>query len=288
MRNQNNDALQVLARHYQKLSPQLQIAAQYMIDHPDDVALLSMRALAKNADVQPVTISRLVRSIGYDSYEELRNAFQQRLRAHDGEYTSRLQEIHRRGMSDEAVLLQELLQQEQINVQQLMQKATLKQFSKVAATLEGARRIYVLGLRGAYSIAYFFHYCYQMFDENSVLLEGAGGVFADQLRHIGKDDCLLAISSAPYSKAVVQAAEMAQDAGASILTITDSQLSPLALMAKHSIVCETTSPSFYQSFGSAMAACQGLIALLVMRAGDEAIEALRGAETQLEKFGAYW
>ena len=44
------------------LSPQLQTAARYVLDCPDDVALLSMREQARRAGVPPATMTRLAES----------------------------------------------------------------------------------------------------------------------------------------------------------------------------------------------------------------------------------
>ena len=52
------DLREKLISDYATLSPQMQKAARYILDHPNDVDLRSMRALAREADVPPSTISR--------------------------------------------------------------------------------------------------------------------------------------------------------------------------------------------------------------------------------------
>ena len=51
------------------LPPQLQTAARYMLDRPDDVALLSMREQARRAGVPPATMTRLAKRLGLEGYE---------------------------------------------------------------------------------------------------------------------------------------------------------------------------------------------------------------------------
>ena len=62
------------------MSAQLQQAARYILEHPQDVALMSMRELARNAGVQPSTVTRLTKFLGLNSYDEIRTQHAQALR----------------------------------------------------------------------------------------------------------------------------------------------------------------------------------------------------------------
>ena len=57
------------------LPPQLQTAARYMLDRPDDVALLSMREQARRAGVPPATMTRLAKRLGLDGYDNVRELY---------------------------------------------------------------------------------------------------------------------------------------------------------------------------------------------------------------------
>src|SRR3546814_18585225 len=57
------------------LSAQLQAAARFVLDHPREVALLSMREQARRAGVQAATMTRLAKAIGLDGYEALRQSY---------------------------------------------------------------------------------------------------------------------------------------------------------------------------------------------------------------------
>ncbi len=151
-----------------------------------------------------------------------------------------------------------------------------------------SRRIYVLGLRGAHAPAFLFHYTCQLFRDNSQLLDTTAGMFADQLRGIASDDVLLVISFPPYAQLTIDAVDYAADAGAKIIAITDSVVSPAAGAALHTIVTENQSPSFYHSFTGALAIVQALIAMLVTKSGDDAVHIVEEAEKQLARISAYW
>ena len=63
------------------LPPQLQTAARYMLDRPDDVALLSMREQARRAGVPAATMTRLAKRLGLEGYDEVRELYAGAVRA---------------------------------------------------------------------------------------------------------------------------------------------------------------------------------------------------------------
>ena len=63
------------------LSTELRKAARFLLDHPDEVALVSMRVLASRSEVTPTTFVRLARRLGFGDWAQLREPFENRLRS---------------------------------------------------------------------------------------------------------------------------------------------------------------------------------------------------------------
>src|SRR6185312_10070965 len=74
---------EIVAR-FSKMSRQLQMAARYIIDNPQDVALLSMRDQARKAGVQPATMTRLAQYLGLTGYDEIRRQYHDAIRDRSG------------------------------------------------------------------------------------------------------------------------------------------------------------------------------------------------------------
>src|SRR3954467_5129052 len=66
---------------FEALPPQLQTAARYVLDRPDDVALLSMREQARRAGLPPATMTRLAKRLGLEGYDEVRALYAGAVRA---------------------------------------------------------------------------------------------------------------------------------------------------------------------------------------------------------------
>lgn len=281
------DTIRQLVDAYSRLTPELKKAARYMVEHPEEVGLNSMRRVARAADVKPATITRLTKTLGFETYADLREPFRQRLRRNAPDYAMRLQGVKQRAESG-AAIFDDLRAQEVANIEQSLSEENRAVIEAAAETLHNSRRLYVLGLRGAHAPAFLFHYSYRFFQDNSVLLNTSAGIFADPLRAITAADSLLAISFTPYTQSTIDAVEYAAKASAKIIAVTDSIVSPVASHAIHTIVTRTQSPSFYHSFTGALSITQALITLLATRSGGDALQIIKETERHLAKISAYW
>jgi DNA-binding MurR/RpiR family transcriptional regulator len=288
MDNRYPDTIRLLVDSYPKLTPQLQKAARFMVEYPEEVGLNSMRHVARDAGVKPATITRLTKTLGFTEYDALREPFRQRLRTRSPEFASKLQTVQKLGESGEESLFAEMRAQEISNIEHSLSDGQFAIMDAAAQTMNDSRRVYVLGLRGAHAPAFLFHYAYQLFQDNSLLLDTRAGIFADQLRGIGPEDSLLVVSFPPYTQLTIDAVDYAAEAGAKIVAVTDSMVSPAANAAVHTIVTKTQSPSFYHSLTGALAVVQALITMLVTKAGGDAVTIIEEAEKQLSRISAYW
>lgn len=274
---------------YESLSPQLKQAARHVLAHPEEVALTSMRRLAQHAGVKPSTMVRLARALGFDGFEVMREPYRRWLRGGEGAYVARARNLQARGEAGSSGLVREMLECDAAAI-----AGTAADDDRVAgllacrATLVNARRVYVMGLRSMFSLAYYFHYAYGMAHDNGRLVHGNAGTVFDSLRGIGPEDALICFSFRPYARETVLGAEVAADEGASIIAVSDSVVSPIALRAKHVLAVENSSPSFFNSIVPAMSVVQALVAAVIADGGEEALDAISAAEEQLARFNAYW
>ena len=87
------ETIRLLIESFSDLTPELQKAAKFMVEHPEEVGLNSMRKVAKEAGVKPATVSRLSKTLGFDEYDSLREPFRQRLRKIEPEFSTRVEDL---------------------------------------------------------------------------------------------------------------------------------------------------------------------------------------------------
>ena len=274
----------LILERFSSLSPKLQVAARFVVDHPNEVVTMSMRSLAERARAHPATLVRLAQQLGYAGWPELKEAFFVDLGLHPRSYGIRAKGLAGRGR--DAGLLGEMFaaQRGNLDATEARIAASLREAAKV---LNHARVVHVAGFRASYPAAYSFAYGYRLFRDSVALIDGHAGGVEMQTRNIGRQDAVVAISFAPYSREAMQVVDAGKAAGARIVAFSDSSASPLALAADVAVFFSVDSPSFFPSVTAAIAVTEALLEILVAGAGEGIARQIERAEQHLFESGAY-
>ncbi|MCE4061242.1 MurR/RpiR family transcriptional regulator [Pandoraea sputorum] len=282
---QTLDQLNALLRErYSQLSPQFQAGARFLLDHPQRVPISSMRAIAAEAGVQPATFVRLAQHLGFDGWHGLRELFLESIRLGPQPYASRARQVIREG--DAARMVPEMFRVQHNNLD-LTEAGANDSLSAAVDLLANAGTVHVAGFRACFPIAFTFQYVYRLFRPTVHLIRGEAGTLEMELRALSARDVVVVISFAPYSNEALIVTRAARAAGARVLALTDSTVSPLALDADVTVLFSHESPSFFPSITAGIAVVETLVEMLLARKGRGAVRALELAEDQLHGTGAY-
>jgi len=272
------------------LTPKMQGVLRYLVANSDDIALSSMRTLATTCNVTPPTMLRLARRLGYSDWNSLRDEVQGRVRERvDGPLTTRARTLAAYRHEDQTSrITQDLLEEDERNLRRSWDKITIDQLDAAVETMQTARKLFFLGRRSCYPVAFSMYYSYRMIRGNGVLMVDNGAGIVNNLAEIGPEDALVAIGFDPYSQETVALSGQAAKRGASIVAITDSPVSPLALCARHVFVARNESPALFQSTTAAHSIGTALIVLITAAEGDAAVATMQRREASLRQLGAYW
>ncbi|MDK4717285.1 MurR/RpiR family transcriptional regulator [Rhizobium sp. CNPSo 4039] len=279
---------EAIIKAFDSMSAQLQAAARYVLDHPSDVALLSMREQARQAGIQPATMTRFAKHLGLDGYDNVRELYAEAMRGGDSGFAGKAgaQALSQKLKGDHA-LAAEMLNSIGGQIARLAEPHSLDRIVNAASTLAKARRVYCLGLRASHSIAWHLYYILTLIGEKSTMLDGIAGTGADAIGTATAEDVLLVASVLPYTRATIEIAEYAQSRGIKVVAITDSEVAPLAQFAAAIILVSTDGPSFFHTMSPAFAVAEVLGALLAGHGGEEAVQALRRFDEQLAAFNIH-
>ena len=260
---------------FDSLPAQLQLCARYIIDHSHEVGIQSMRALASNADVSPNSFVRLARHLGFEGYDAMRERFRDFVRGGIGSSPDRvrwLQSMAKEGGSTAVFgsMASACLQ----NTEKMFEQQSIEDLEKAVDWMIGSKRVFVLGLGLAYPLAYNFWYVARMGFDHFVLTPRHGSLPSDDIIRMNEDDCLLAMTFQPYRRDTLQAVKLAKQKGAKVIGITDSNASTLCREADLGLVSPTHTPQFFHSNSAVTALLESLCALLVVRGGDDASDAV--------------
>jgi DNA-binding MurR/RpiR family transcriptional regulator len=274
----------LLLERFASLSPKLQVAARFVVDHPNEVVTMSMRAIAERARTQPATLVRLAQHLGFAGWPELKDGFVGDLGLHSTSYGARAKSLA--GRAHDAGLVGEMFTAQQENLR-TTEASNARSLRAAAKLLKKARVVHIAGFRASYPIAWSLTYGYRLFRDSVVSVDGHAGGLEMQLRAIERGDAVVAISFAPYSREARVVVETARAAGARVIAITDSGASPLALAADATVLFACESPSFFPSIAAAIAAAEALLEILVADAGAATARRIDAAEQVLFESGAY-
>ncbi|MDP1534423.1 MAG: MurR/RpiR family transcriptional regulator [Rubrivivax sp.] len=274
---------QLIDHTFDSLSPELQRAARWLQQHHTALALHSMRNSARQAGVSPATMTRLAQRLGFEGYEALRQPFMKQLGGHLPDAAP-----VQAGPAAELGAASQLNALQQANVASVLALNPPERLQAAADAMLKARNVYFLGMRVCHGVAFHMHYVYGLLGANGVLINDLGGTMADQITRLERDDVLVAISQAPYTRQTVEGVQLALDQFATVVAMTDSALSPIARRAAHVLMFETATSSFFQSTLGAEALAEALVATLAVRGGVNAQRRLRQMQEHLRRTRAYW
>lgn len=274
----------LILERFGSLSVKLQEAARFVVDHPNDVVISSMRTLAQRAGAQPATFVRLAQQLGFAGWPELKAAVAADLGLRGKRYGERAKALTSRGR--DADLAAELFAAQRHNLE-VTAKECGPNLRVAAKVLRKARTVHVAGFRASYPIAYSLYYGYRLFRSTVQLVHDQAGGLDMALRAIDKQDALVTISFAPYSREALRVATAGKAAGAAVVGLTDSAASPLALVADVSVLFSIESPSFFPSVAAGIAVTESLLEILVAEGRSDIPATIDRAEKELFESGAY-
>ncbi|MGN6570160.1 MAG: MurR/RpiR family transcriptional regulator [Pseudolabrys sp.] len=258
-----------LAATLPELPPHLRRAGRRILDHPHEVAMLSMRTLAAKAKVNPPTMLRLVRRIGFDNYETFRAVFQSAIAG--GRFQSKaatLQEMRER--TGKAGVVGGMLDAANENIARSLGGPDADALTSAAELMRKAPQIHVIGAGALHFMGVYLQYLSRAVLPKLRVPRANFNSLSEAMVGVGQGDVVLVTSVAPYALQTVKATELAEARGARVIALTDSRGSPLAARSEIVLIAGTDSPQFYPSMVGIVAMLETLIALVIAK-GDPAM-----------------
>ncbi|HEX4883746.1 MAG TPA: MurR/RpiR family transcriptional regulator [Casimicrobiaceae bacterium] len=274
-----------LVERFTALPPRLQAAARVVADHPEQVAVRSMREMARRAGVAPATMVRLAQALGFDDYASFRAVFIGSIAGAAGSYGRKAEALQAKAAAPRG--LRPALEEAQVAAVHSGAANPDAALHAFVDALIAAQNVRFVAMRASHAIAFHFAYVYGLLRDNGRLLEERGGVLRDDVERLSGDDALVAVSLAPYTRTTLDVAALAHERGIAVLAITDSVVAPIASLARHVLLCRAGGPSFFNTMVGPLALVETVLATLAVRGGAPVVARLRRTDAMLRDAGAY-
>jgi DNA-binding MurR/RpiR family transcriptional regulator len=260
-------------------------AAQYIMDHYEESIFLTASKLAKKAGVSEATIVRLAQVLGFDGYPKLQQMLRTKLQDRLTTVTRLEQTVKHTQANDH--ILSRIIQEDIRNLSETLRDIPIEAFHQAVTDMKNARRIFVVGLRGAHAPALVLALYLRFLGKQATpVIPGYGDVW-NTLHGMCADDLVIGISLPRYTKLTIEILEFAKETGARVGAITDSLISPLARNADWVLPVHSRLDSFIESFTAAMSLVNALLTELSVQNPEETMKALKEREILWQKKEIY-
>ena len=251
-----------IARAYPGMSNQLQRIARFALEKPHDLALGTVAVVADATQVQPSAMIRFANALGYRGFSDMQQVFRGHLVERSASYRERIDQLRRKQLNGQrapAGVLHQLVGDSVAELGHLEESIREADMSAAVKLIAAAQRIHVLAQRRAFPVASYLAYALGQLELKTHLLDGAGGMLAENMRAVDPQDVLLVASFRDYSPEVVAAAVGCSARGVPVIAITDSPLSPLVSPSRVSFQLADDSSKPFRSLVAPLCLAQALV-----------------------------
>lgn len=226
----NQGVFRLINKKIAYLNPALRRIAEYILGNPSQCKSITTKELAAASNVAESTITRFVKEIGLDSYQELKIGIAEALTMKVAPSSISVEEnyvyedISRKDTQE--MILDKVLYRNVQTMTETKQRLNTEELSKAVEAIDQANVILfssmgsssVAALSGVMRFTRAGKKCMMLNDQSSQLMTAAIA---------GPDDVMIGISNSGRSKDVIDSMRLAQSKGARTIGITSFEDSPL-------------------------------------------------------------
>lgn len=280
----NQDILTVIRENMSSFSKGQKRIAAFVLESYDKAAFMTASKLGQTVNVSESTVVRFAAELGYDGYPSMQRSLQKMIR-------SRLTSVQRMEMANDQMgsdVASSVLRSDITMIRSTLEELDPVRFHSAVDALLKAKKIYIMGVRSSSAISRFlaFHFNH-IFDNICEVSANTVSEVFEQILRVGEDDVLIAVCFPRYSSRTVKAMHYARSRGATVIAITDSEVSPVAAEASITLTAKSDMVSFVDSLVAPMSLANALIVAVSQKRSRDVSDAFKQLEQIWEEYDVY-
>jgi len=270
------DIISQIDQNYNQMSKSHRRLSDFVRENYGRAALMNVEQLSIATGVSEATVVRYSSELGYEKFSH----FQRALNDYAKSMLTSVQRMERaHSQYHDSDILTSVLESDIDKIKTTLSQIDRAAFNGAVDALIGAKKIYIVGLRGSSALARFLSYYLNFLFPYVKLVNGTsvGDIF-EQMFRIGEDDALIAFSLPRYSLRTIRAVRYAKKNNATIIGITDGANSPILDLCDFPLIAKTDMESFVDSLVAPMSLINALVVAISMKLPNEASESLKKLE----------
>jgi DNA-binding MurR/RpiR family transcriptional regulator len=259
--------------------------ADYILSNYEQAVFMTAVKLGKQVGVSESTTVRFAVELGYEGYPEFRQALEEMV-------LNRLNSVQRMEVAysniPEDQILDRVLLSDIEKIKHTLETCSKESFVESVKSILDARRVYIVGIRSCSPLASFLgYYLSQILEDVRVISTNNASEIFEQMIHLNEQDVVIGISFPRYSMRTLKAMEFANDRKAKIITITDSQHSPINLYSSCTLLAKSDMASIVDSLVAPLSVINALIVAICLERKDKVMDSLSEMEKLWEEYQVY-
>jgi len=281
----SQDFLTILQQKEPTFSKGQKRIARYITESYDKAAFMTANRLGKNVGVSESTVVRFAVDLGFDGYPSMQKAMREMV-------LNRLTSVQRIEVANDRYADQDLvstvLHSDMEKLRQTDETVDRKEFHAAVNAIIKAKRVYILGVRSAAPLANFLgYYLNYMFNNVHEITGFSAGEMFEKIVGVNSEDVVIAFSFPRYSASTTKGARYCRSAGATVIGITDSKLSPLGSNSDHVLIAKSDMVSLVDSLVAPLSLVNALIVAIAAQREKELSQTLANLERIWEEYEVY-
>ena len=279
------DILAILQEKEPTFSKGQKRIARYITEAYDKAAFMTANRLGKTAGVSESTVVRFAVDLGFDGYPSMQKAMQEMV-------LNRLTSVQRlevaSGRIGDQDVVSMVLHSDIEKLRQTSETVDRGEFQAAVNVILKAKRVYILGVRSVAPLANFLgYYLNYMFNNVHVISGVSAGEMFEKIVSVNSEDVVIAFSFPRYSSSTTKGAKYCRSAGATVIGITDSKLSPLGQCSDHVLVAKSDMVSLVDSIVAPLSLVNALIVAVASKREKELSQTFANLERIWDEYDVY-
>lgn len=244
---------QQIKEKYDDLPTQEKKVAKYIIDNYQQSILLSSSELAQQAGVSNTAVIRFAKDLGFHGFLEYKKAIRAEYTPNQRVYASIPL------MEREDDYLHTYFKNLNLDLQHFFAHLPLETLSKMADQIIRCNRLYIVGCGSDEVIVHFLKNYLNVMGISCVAVTEEGLALREKMFQLTADDCVFLISFPTITESELWVSQYAARQKASLLAITDSEVTAKHLGTEVFAVLNEHADNFFNSYVLTMSFCNGLL-----------------------------
>lgn len=254
--------------------------AHFLLDFPGELAAYDAQELAKLSEVSKATVSRFVRRIGFENYDQARKAVRLETRA-----GSRLFMGHV-SVPEDVSSVDQMLEEERANLEWTFLRARPEELQKLAEAVLNARKVWVVGQRISHSFASYLGWQLTKIVKDVVVCPQGGETMGEYISGMEEGDVVVYIALRRRMAGTEVLLDAISNIGAKLAVVSDEGMDVYAPARWH-FLCRTQSTSPQFNHAAVLALCHQIVTRCTLAAGMDGRRRLREVDELNEALGSY-